>query len=693
MFFMPSDNNKHSNDFSIIKQDNKIIIDEVLKNRYSHIYDSIIKEEFELNVENCDVLNEIHFNDKVVGFATYTFANQSHLILTNIYILPSHRGNKLFNKEITNLFEKGYVLSINYPSKKIVELLIKYGYAEKVNDSLVVSAINFRVNKLDMISNGTVSNHDYENSFTSLYDLNICAVLLFNITNSESFEVYYSKISAYDKKEISSDVRKNIDGDYFKEIVNILTRRDLEIERRLLLLRNNLPSENLEIKELFSSDLSDIFMDYVEKGMVTLDEIKKIKQQLFIDLTRSSIKKQSIPTRLHYLVLNYHNTREIDENVKNPCPYCNEELDFSQRYCISCGYDIFNDMKTKDKNRFIYQDVLKEKLSFKHSINNIVERKNEFDEEYLITLAICYVIDNLNIRNYYEIFDLAANKYNLTNHNIRKIMDERKFITYNIQESDWFEEGQQFSVSELKELLLKNNLKQSGNKNELIERIQLNVSLDKVKSKVPKITQSGYNFKEDSLPLLYHKQYLENYIYDEFENEFNNSEKTSMDEITIDFLEKHVQSAMESKNHNQLVDSLKLQSMLYSNIRDIEEVLRIELKIFLVNINMLFVDDVYYDYYNAIEERTFKNLKKLMYEYDFDELLFLLGLSYQEFDEKDLIISMDELESILHKIYAQNTTHNLNYRIKYEHYPSKIGNDTFTKSKKQTTIRSLDDYF
>lgn len=693
LFLMPSDNNKHSNDFSITGDDNKIIIGEILKNQYSHIYDSVIEDEFELNVDDCDVFNEIRFNDKVVGFATYTLANKSHLILTNIYILPSYRGNKLFNKEITHLFEKGYVLSINNPSKKIVELLIDYGYAEKVNDSLVVSAINFSVNKGDMISSVKVSSQDYEKSFTSLYDLNICATLLFNITNSENFEVFYTKISVYDKNEITSDVRKSIDADYFKEIVNILTRRDLEIERRLLLLRNNLPSENLEIKEVFSSDLSDIFMNYVEKGMVTIDEIKKIKQQLFIDLTRSSIKKQSIPTRLHYLVLNYHNTREIDENVKNPCPYCSEELDFSQRYCISCGYDIFNDMKTTNKNRFIYQDVLKEKLSFKHSINNIVERKNEFGEKYLTTLAICYVIDNLNIRNYYEIFELAANKYNLTKHNIRKIMDERKYITYNIQESDWFEEGQQFSVSELKEILLKNNIKQSGNKNELIERIQLNVSLDKVKSKVPKITPSGYSFKEDSLALLYHKKYLENYVYEEFENEFNTSDKTSIDETAIDFLEKHIQKAIESKNHNQLVDSLKLQSMLYSNIQDIEEVLRIELKIFLVNINMLYVDDVYYDYYDAIEERTFKNLKKLMYEYDFDEMLFILGLLYQEFDEKDLNIGMDELESILHKIYAQNSTHNLNYRIKYEHYPSKIGIDTFTKSKKQTKIRSLDDYF
>lgn len=689
---MESDNYSHSKNFSIIQDDKKFIIEDVLMDEYSHIYDSIIEEGFTLNVGDCNIFNEIIFNEKVVGFATYTLANNSHLVLTNIYILPSFRGNKLFNKELSHLFEEGYVISIHQPSKKIVELLIDYGYAENINESLVVSAINFSVNKMDMISNTEVSNKDFNITLTNLYDLKLCATLLFNIENNEKFEVYYTKVSDYDKKVISKDVRNNIGEDYFKNIVNILTRRDLEVERRLLLLRNNLPSENLEIKELFSSDLADIFMDYVKKGAVTIDEIKKIKQQLFIDLTRSSIRKQSIPTRLNYLVSNYHNAKEIDEKVKNPCPYCKEELDYSQRYCISCGYDIFNDMKVKNKSRFLYKEVLKEKLSYKHSINNIVEKNDEFGEDYLITLAMCYIIDNLNIRNHYEIFDLAANKYNLTGHDLRKIMAKKKYITYAVEESDWFEEAQQFSVSELKEILLKNNIKQSGNKSDLIERIQLNVSLDKVKSKVPKITKSGYQFKENSLPILYHNKYLEKYVYEEFEKFYNNSKKTSIVDITIDFLEKHIEKAINTRNHNQLTDSLRLQSMLYADTQDIEEVLRIELKIFLININMLYVDDVYYDFYEAIDETTFKNLKKLLYEYDYDEMLFILSLIYQEFDEKDMNIGMEELEEVLHKVYTQNNVHNLNYRIKYDHYSSIINIDTFTKPKKQTKIRSLDNY-
>lgn len=691
---MNYNSNKHSDIFSIYQNDKKIIIEDLLNSKYSTIYYSMIEENFVLNVDSCNIFNEIIFKDKVVGFSSFNIFNDSHLVLTEIYILPSFRGNKLFKKELSYLFEEGYVVSIHEPSKKIVELLIDYEYAEKINKSLVVSAITFCVNKKHTFSNKkTFSKDNFKINFTNLYDLKICASLLFNIEDNENYEVNYTEISIYDK-EMSHDIRKEINDDYFKDIVNILTRRDLEVERRLLLLRNNLPSENLEIKELFASnDLADIFMDYVNEGLVSIDEIKKIKQQLFIDLTRSTIRKQSIPLRLNYLVSNFHSTKEIDENVKNPCPYCNEELDYSQRYCVSCGYDILKDMNINNKNNFLYKDVLKEKLSYKHSIINKIQKKNEFSEEYLLTLAICYIVDNLNIKNYYNIFDLTTNQFNLKSTDLRKLMIKKGFITYDVTESGWFEEGQEFSVSELKKILSDNNLKQSGNKTELLERVMLNISLKKIKSKVPKITELGFQFKEDSFHLLYHRKYLENYIYEEFRDFYNKNEKTDIDKITIEFLDKHVQKAINSNNHSQLIDSLKLQSKLYFNMQDIEEVLRLELKIFLINVNMLFIDEVYYDYYNPINEETFENLKKLMYTYDFEEMVFLIGLIYDEFDENDFNISLDETEDILRRVYTNNNLSSLNKRIKYNHYPSQIAKDSVTSHKRTTKISTLNNYF
>lgn len=683
---------KHLKIFSIYQNDKKLILEDILKSKYDSIYDSMIEEKFVLNVDNCNIFNEIRFKEKVVGFSTYTIINDSHLLLTNIYILPSFRGNKLFNKELSRILEEGYVVSIHEPNKIVVTALVNYGYAEKVNDTLVVSAINFNIAIENIVPKNSQLNRDVFLNLTNLYDLDLCASLLFNIENNETFEVHYA-ISEHDNEKVSLESKDIFNKDYFENIVNILTRRDLEIERRLLLLRENLPSVNLEIKELFSSDLADIFMDYVNEGLVTLNEIKKIKQQLFIDLTRSTIRKQSIHLRLNYLVSNLHNTKEKDDSIKNPCPYCNEELDYSRRYCVSCGYDIFNDVNVKNKNKYLYHDVLTETLSYKYSLNNIIEKKDEFNEEYLISLAICYIIDNLNIKNYYSIFNMAADNYNILDIDLRRFMHKKGYITYDVLESSWSEEGQEFSVSELKNILLENNIKQSGNKTELIERIKSNISLTKIRSKVPKITELGFQFKEDCKTILYHNKYLKNYVYEEFEEFFASSEKTSINEITLDFLNQHIEKAINLKKHNQLVDSIKLQSQLYSNIQDIEEILRLELKLFFINLNMLFIDDVYYDFYNPIEESTFNTLRKLKYEYDFEEMFFIISLIYQEFDEKYLHLTLDESSEILKSVLNQNNLDNLNYRIKYNHYPSKIGGYSSSNKKKSIKISSLDSYF
>ncbi len=688
---MANYNFKHSNFFSNYQSDKKIGIEELLKKDYADIYESMMDENFELNVDDCDIFNEIKYNHKVVGFSTYNLIDNNNLILTEIYVLPAFRGNKLFNWELTYLFNEGYVVSIHQPSKKIVELLIKYGYAEKINKSLVVSAINFTIDKKNLIFDDNNFLGNFDINFTNLYDLNISANLIFNIKSIKSYQVAYSKVSIYDKGVVEEDIRKNLDKNYFDETVSILTRRDLEIERRIILLKDNLPSENLDLKEIFSSkNMADIFMDYVEKGIVSLNEIKMIKQQLFIDLTRSAIRMQAIPLRLNYLALNYNNNKEIDDNI-NPCPYCNEELDYSQRYCISCGYDTFNDINTNKEN-FLFKDVLKEKQSYKYSINNIVEKKEEYGEDYLISLAICYVIDNLNIRNYEEIFDLAANYYGIYYLDLRQIMDDKGYITYDVLESNWFEEAHEFNVSELKNILLKNNIKQSGNKDDLINRIKSNISLKTIKSKVPKITELGFDFKKDSYPVLFHDDYLNNYVYEEFAMIYNNSKKTSINDITIDFLEQHVNKAIKSKNHDQLVDSLSFQSYLHSQNNDIEELLRTELKIFFVNINMLFVDEVYYDYYEALNEDNYKLLKKLMHNYDFEEMVFILNLIHDSFDEKDLNISMDETVEILNRMNREGYT-SLNRRIRYNHYPSKSYVENSSSKRKKLKITSLDDFF
>uniref|UniRef100_UPI003890CDFE hypothetical protein n=1 Tax=Methanobrevibacter sp. TaxID=66852 RepID=UPI003890CDFE len=118
-------------------------VESILKKDYEYIYESILNEGFILENKLGDVFKEILFENKVVGFAFCELNSQTNFVLNEIYILPEFRGNSLFLLEINILLAAGNSLSILQPTKNLVELLIHYGFAFKLSENIVASAISF----------------------------------------------------------------------------------------------------------------------------------------------------------------------------------------------------------------------------------------------------------------------------------------------------------------------------------------------------------------------------------------------------------------------------------------------------------------------------------------------------------------------------------------------------------------------
>lgn len=64
--------------------------------------------------------------------------------------------------------------SIMEPTRLVVEILIKYGFACKINDDIVASAIEFIVPGNHVLSN---QEYDDEELSTHYYDLSICSCI------------------------------------------------------------------------------------------------------------------------------------------------------------------------------------------------------------------------------------------------------------------------------------------------------------------------------------------------------------------------------------------------------------------------------------------------------------------------------------------------------------------------------------
>ena len=146
----------------------------ILNEDYPYIINSIKKENFILKSEKCNLFKEIVFNNKVVGFCSYDFSREfMTAALNNIYILPKFRGNGLFKEELEKTMIEHNKPSIIEPTRFIIELLIKYQYAKKINNNIIASAIELIVPGEHVITNKEIKNE--EELSTHFYDINICA--------------------------------------------------------------------------------------------------------------------------------------------------------------------------------------------------------------------------------------------------------------------------------------------------------------------------------------------------------------------------------------------------------------------------------------------------------------------------------------------------------------------------------------
>ena len=168
----------------------------------------------------------------------------------------------------------------------------------------------------------------------------------------------------------------------------------------------------------------------------------------------------------------------------------------------------------------------------------------------------------------------------------------------------WEMESHYLKNVELKAILKEHNCKVSGNKIDLIQRIKKEVPLEDLTSSIPSVTQKGQDFLEESRIFLFHYSVLHDYVFEEFK-QYCEDKEDIYGNLALSFLDKHIERAHQSHNHDQLVDSLRNQAKIFYSINKYEEVLKIEFEIFLINLNMMYIDSHYYRFYNPVDEITY----------------------------------------------------------------------------------------
>ena len=398
-----------------LTEDTLDVVD-ILRNHYPYILKSMEDEEFFLKYDECNLFKELLYERKVVGFCSYDFSREFITAsLNNIYVLQEYRGNKLFLNELLKTMEEHNKPSIMEPTRLVVELLISYGFACKVTENLVASAIEFVIPESHVLSNAEYKNEELSTHF---YDLNISRCI--HILDLEESHVAYSSAMNYDL--INYDAPISIEEDYFAYISALFRENDVELMNAVLTLEDNLPIKNYTLEEVIGND--DEFSPYIESliddAHVTCEKALAIKQQIREEYEAGMILNESLLIRLAYLF--GEKTEPSITSHDLTCPYCSMPIDDHDRYCHFCGVNLAFDPDEFQDN--LFKSISSEKSGFSEDIRFIAFK------------FLSMIRENIELE--YSIFTIE-NNYNVDWNVLKSFLKDNHYFNNNLITKEGYE--------------------------------------------------------------------------------------------------------------------------------------------------------------------------------------------------------------------------------------------------------------
>ncbi len=551
---------------------------------YPYIIDSMEKEEYYLENILCSFFDEILFEDKVVGFATFQVRKGNVLLLTECFILPEFRGNRLFFDELCKMHFVGSQFGILQPTRNVVDLLLDYAFAKNFNEDIVVSAIDFYFDDCDAKSTKNRELDDDEMEASNFYDLSINSTIFV-----DGDEVIYHYLLENDFRKYGN--RKRLDETYFTNIITVFSDNEDELNGLIPELKQELPQVDFGFNEIVGhgEGLSEVMQSFVDEGLLTYDGAIGIKEQLTKEYDSGEITDGNVEQRFFSLVAEgqfpFENINEFKEFLDS------EDIDDEDLLAITDFLDLIGE------NKELGDDLLKAALShdsetfqslmmkamnddeeFMDKFINLVDKFEDEDDELFIDETPQMLYGGFGLKKpKYKLDDTMYGKdcplsldfyiykslkylqkcnelYSavilacLENDGIEEILAEllvmEGFVNDSVDYDNWNEfANNELTVPDLKKLLKKNNLKVSGRKQELINRvIENNVSVDEFKTNHVIITEKGYNHLEKFKWICFYEQFLSEFDFDDFCG-FYETHEGKLNEVAIEYLDVHIKIA------------------------------------------------------------------------------------------------------------------------------------------------------
>jgi len=364
----------------------------------------------------------------------------------------------------------------------------------------------------------------------------------------------------------------------------------------------------------------------------------------------------------------------FDFNLK-ACPECDTKFLKTDPFCFNCGCSVLTQDTRRNDNLEVKDGKLvgKTQNSVDDELSSLEALYNQtVQSKYAPGFKMAYVLylEHFRKNPSKKFSDKTAKHYETTPGKLKKQAVEDAFI----EPASPLAAAREFKVSELKEILKQYDLKVSGKKDELIERLGENLSDDELKkhfkSKNYQISEKGLEFLNKNSYILYilsDKDILGAFYPAEIGKIFE--EKHYSDDEIQDKLVNYLSGMLDKKLTEELWVDFKLYSNALAQVLedkgDLKKALNIRMKVFLFDVNNYnIVLNKPEPSKTRLKQKDIVKLTRLLHKLTLpvDELKELFDNAFNEALFKTVITSQDSLIYLL-KVFGGEDLGNVSAEV------------------------------
>lgn len=225
-----------------------------------------------------------------------------------------------------------------------------------------------------------------------------------------------------------------------------------------------------------------------------------------------------------------------------------------------------------------------------------------------------------------------------------------------------------YTVAQLKKILKENNLKVSGKKQELIERVMPILS-DKSEDFV--LTDKAKDFIKENQWMDLYMFALVAFKFEDYEKFYRNSSADNY-YTALNFCDEVLSFSLINNQFLIFLDALSAKAHVYAYGKDYESFLNYDLQRFIIGLNPFNMDSRTYSNYEVINHANIINLKNVIEYFNFGDLKKRFNKIWKKSNISDITVPKNASYRILIKALSSDDIEELNFDLKEKYFYDKF---------------------